>query len=198
MNTWFTADCHFYHANIIIYCNRPWMKPEDLDDRGKWKSDEIKWKRTKEMNDAMIERWNAVVAPKDNVYIAGDFLYSNDQQKVDKIVGSLHGNKFLVTGDHDSNETKKCRRFKWVKELVASIKIEGQPIILSHWSFNVWGKSHYGSYNLYGHSHGRLAEDLNKLSFDIGVDSWDYMPVSFDQVKEKMSHKTFVPIDKRG
>jgi len=42
MTTWFTADLHLGHRNIIEYCNRPFA---DVD----------------EMNRALIANWNQVV-----------------------------------------------------------------------------------------------------------------------------------------
>ena len=44
--TWFTADHHFGHRNVIRFCNRPFETVEEMD-------------RT------MIDNWNAVVRPDD-------------------------------------------------------------------------------------------------------------------------------------
>lgn len=48
MTTWFTADLHFGHANLINYSGRPF-------------ADAIA------MNQALIERWNAPTHPDDTV-----------------------------------------------------------------------------------------------------------------------------------
>ncbi len=32
MTTWFTADTHFGHANIIRHCDRPFASIEEMDD----------------------------------------------------------------------------------------------------------------------------------------------------------------------
>jgi calcineurin-like phosphoesterase family protein len=47
-----------------------------------------------------------------------------------------------------------------------------------------WEKSHYNSWHLFGHSHGKLPS-FGK-SFDIGVDTNDFYPYSFDEVKKIM------------
>jgi calcineurin-like phosphoesterase family protein len=47
-----------------------------------------------------------------------------------------------------------------------------------------WARSHYNSWQLYGHSHGKL-EPIGK-QWDIGVDNNNYYPVSFDQITEIM------------
>jgi calcineurin-like phosphoesterase family protein len=49
--------------------------------------------------------------------------------------------------------------------------------------------------NKYGHSHGSLPDDNKSLSFDVGCDSHNYRPISYDEVKKIMSKKTFKPID---
>ena len=50
------ADTHFFHENIIDYCDRP-------------------FKDWQEMNAVMIERWNEVVTPEDEVYHLGDCIF---------------------------------------------------------------------------------------------------------------------------
>ena len=69
-----------------------------------------------------------------------------------------------------------------------------------------WAKSHYGSWQLFGHHHGSLNNDhrsldrinlTNRLQIDVGVDCWNFFPVSFEQIKEIMDKKNFVPIHKR-
>ena len=41
---------------------------------------------------------------------------------------------------------------------------------------------------LYGHSHGMLPEDHTR-TIDVGVDVWDFYPVSIEEVKAKMVRK---------
>ena len=53
-NVWFSADAHYGHKRIIEYCDRPF---ESVD----------------EMDRALIENWNEVVQPEDDVYFLGDF-----------------------------------------------------------------------------------------------------------------------------
>ncbi len=54
MATWFTADLHLGHRNIIDYCDRPFA---DVD----------------AMNRALIDNWNHAVAEDDTVWVVGDF-----------------------------------------------------------------------------------------------------------------------------
>ena len=160
MNTYFTADPHFQHANIIKYCNRP-------------------FKSIQEHDEILIINWNSVVMPGDLIYIVGDFGFGD----LESILKRLNGTKILVTGSHDKSTLKYPKYFAKISPLI-EVTIEDQPIVLCHYAMRVWGRSHYGSWHLYGHSHGNL-EGSGK-SFDIGVDCHNFFPWSFKQIKEKM------------
>ena len=79
---WWTSDHHFGHANIIRYCTRPFA---DVD----------------EMNDAMVDRWNDVVADSDEVWIIGDLVMGALTENLSHHVSRLRGRKILVPGNHD-------------------------------------------------------------------------------------------------
>jgi calcineurin-like phosphoesterase family protein len=46
-----------------------------------------------------------------------------------------------------------------------------------------------------GHSHGTLPDLETSRSFDVGVDCWDFYPVSYEEVAAKMASKGFEPVD---
>jgi calcineurin-like phosphoesterase family protein len=158
------------------YCNRPFSS-------------------TEEMNNTIIKNYNTVVKPKDEVYMLGDFAFVKSVQEIETLLSQLNGKKYLIYGNHDRNFINQSS-FIWKKD-IAKINIQGQKIILCHYSMRVWDCSHYGSWNLYGHSHNCLEEFDNILACDVGVDAWNFCPVSFEQIKEKMSKKNFIPINKR-
>jgi calcineurin-like phosphoesterase family protein len=92
----------------------------------------------------------------------------------------------------------------WLEDFVARDKVQviaplvylefselgtpGQPqvIVLCHYSMQVWERSNHGSWHLFGHTHGKLKGV--GMSFDVGVDCTDFVPLSLDQVAEKMTH----------
>ena len=81
MNKFFTSDHHFYHRNVIGYCNRP-------------------FKTVEEMNKVFIDNWNKVVNDIDEVYYLGDFSFGTiDQTK--ELLSVLKGKKYLIIGSHD-------------------------------------------------------------------------------------------------
>ncbi len=161
MNYWFTADTHFNHAGIIKYANRPFSSVE-------------------EMNGVMIDRWNQLVKPGDFIYHLGDFGW----HKCDEIIKRLPGQKFLIIGSHDAEGQRLKKHFCQVTPM-KEIKIGAQTIVMTHCAMRVWEKSHYGSWHLFGHSHGNL-ETWGK-SFDVGVDTHMFYPYSIDEVATRMS-----------
>lgn len=48
-----------------------------------------------------------------------------------------------------------------------------------------------GRVHLTGNSHGKLEDLPDHLSFDVGVDCWDFTPVSYAQVRSRMAQKTW-------
>lgn len=179
MSVFFTSDLHVGHANILKYSKRPFA---DLD----------------EMHSELVRRWNSVVGPKDEVYVVGDFAYKCHPGTLRRFAESLNGTMYLVRGNHDKASVS---HFAWVKDLHTIHVQDGdrvQRIVLCHYAMRVWNTSHHGTWHLYGHSHGNLKDDPNSLSFDVGVDCWDYTPVSYEQVKARMATKTWKPIDHHG
>jgi len=181
MNFWFTSDTHFGHANIIKYAKRPFSSVQEMD-------------RT------LVQNWNELVRDDDHVYHLGDFACGTSPAYVGRILEQLSGRKHLVLGNHD----KAIRRsdalrehFVWVRD-VAEITLDKQPITLHHYAMRVWNKSHYGAWQLYGHSHGNLPEEPHLLAMDVGVDPRGMKPISFNEIKAHMETKTWRPIDHHG
>ena len=161
MQYWFTSDTHFNHAKVIQYANRP-------------------FKDVAEMNETIIERWNERVRPGDFIYHLGDFGWKDCSE----IIKRLRGQKFLIIGSHDA-EADRLKKYFCQLTPLKSIKIGIQTIVLCHTAMRVWDKSHYGSWHLFGHSHGNLGP-FGK-SFDVGVDTHNFYPYSFDEISAKMA-----------
>ena len=178
MTQFFTSDLHFKHGNVIKYCNRPYANADEMDE-------------------ALIKNWNSLVSPQDTVYVVGDVIFTKDVKDAENIFRRLNGSKILIAGNHDKKMLKDPRfvaLFQSVHTLL-EISINKQHIVLCHYAMKVWNKSHYGAWQLYGHSHGSLPDDQHSLSIDVGVDCHNYKPISFEQVAEIMSKKQYKPID---
>lgn len=176
MNTWFTADSHFGHENIIRYCNRPFANASEMDAE-------------------LIQGWNARVGPDDTVYHLGDFTL-NEIGFCASILRRLNGKIKILPGSHDwrwlegFSETIIYSASGHVVEVTSpllSLEFDHDGkyplvIVLCHYALRVWDRSHYGSWHLYGHSHGNLI-GIGK-SFDVGVDAMtDFVPINMDEVQ---------------
>jgi len=169
-NIWFSADHHFGHKNILhLGKGRP-------------------FKTIEEMEETMIENWNGVVQKNDIVYYLGDFAFKSQDWEVERLLQILNGQKILITGNHDAKVIRRSRTWTHVWDY-HEIKIEGQKIVLSHYPFQEWNGSWKGSWHLHGHCHHNLKDDPNLNRIDVGVDGYNYTPISFEQVEEIMSHK---------
>ena len=67
-------------------------------------------------------------------------------------------------------------------------------IILCHYPFKNWDRKHYGSWHLYGHTHQKTNEiKEHQHSLYIGVQAFDYEPVSFATVSAAMIQRGWHP-----
>ena len=182
MNTWFTSDMHFGHANIIGYSNRPFR---DLD----------------HMHAGLIERWNEVVQTEDTVWVLGDVAMGVIDESL-AFVGRLHGRKVLVAGNHD-----RCWAFHgprhepWIARYQNAgfaevhqgqmpFDLQGHMVELCHFPYR--GDSQYedrylearpvdnGAWLLHGHVHETWKQWGRMIN--VGCDVWGYRPVSASEL----------------
>ena len=155
---WFTADTHFNHTNVIKYCSRPFATVD-------------------EMNERLIENWNSCVGVNDRIYIIGDFAFSGHCALLDR----LNGQKHLIVGNHDKMTSVVERHFRSVSQM-KEIRIKNRKIVMCHYPLRTWNDSRIGSILLFGHTHGRCVTD--NLSFDVGVDTHEYKPYSYEEIMQ--------------
>jgi calcineurin-like phosphoesterase family protein len=195
-NIWFTSDPHFFHANVIKYCDRPYASVE-------------------EMNEALIANWNSVVKPEDTIYCLGDFSLA--YRPVELFTRRLNGIKVLIPGNHDfcHSYNKKSRnpenRSKWISKYEdegwavlpehVSMEIAGTIVNLAHMPYssvddvreNELTETRTDKYEKYrpkddghwllcGHVHEKWR--FRKKMINVGVDVWNYTPVNMDVIAD--------------
>jgi len=161
MNTWFIADTHLEHKNILEFENRP-------------------FENIQEMKNKMIDAWNAVVSKTDTVYIIGDFCFGNYRTWID-ILDQLKGNITLVKGNHDKSKIiQRVVRDGYLQEIheVGTI-IENNKLFfyLSHFPMEIGERPQM--FNISGHIHSEPSKMINQIN--VGVDSkfmHDYYSIS--------------------
>lgn len=185
--TFFTADTHYGHSNILKYCNRDFKDIQMHDE-------------------TLISNFNNKVSSNDDVFHLGDVCFGDENACVD-LLNKLNGNIFIIFGNHDRSLRRLARnpqkyglrsnvRFLGDYCEVKNRKSKlGNDITLAHYAMRVWNKSHHGAWMLYGHSHGSLPDDPSARSIDVGVDCHNYTPIEYKEIESIMTKKNWKPID---
>ena len=170
----FTSDTHFGHANIIKYCKRPF---KDVD----------------EMDDKLIENWNAKVPNDAIVFHLGDFSFKFISVYRKHLNGDIH----LIMGNHDKEDFAVYNDlFEGVKSY-HELKIHNGPdvqkIVLFHYPILSWSSRMHGAWHLYGHVHEKDMGPLEGTrSLNICVEKTDYSPLSLLEVKQRIESRTII------
>jgi calcineurin-like phosphoesterase family protein len=178
MTTWFTSDLHFGHANIIEYSGRPFADVEA-------------------MNEALVDRWNDTVSDDDTVWVLGDVALGRIAESLG-CVGRLNGRKLLLAGNHDRCWSELGHRAEgWTERYLEAgfaeihqgqvwIELGERRVPACHFPYR--GDSHdedryveerptdTGDWLLHGHVHERWRQRGRMIN--VGVDAWNYRPVS--------------------
>lgn len=194
-NIGFTSDLHCFHKNIIKFSNRG-------------------FNNVLEMNEALRDNHNKIFNKNDIIFNLGDMalIPKSDQnkedtiKKLDSLLSTFNGKIYYIPGNHEK-QLGVIKRHWTVLPQLFEVEIKEQDIkqliILCHYALRVWNASHYGSWHLFAHSHGTLKSDTNEnmqeykktLSMDVGVDTNNFYPYTYDDIKNHMKTKTFSPID---
>jgi calcineurin-like phosphoesterase family protein len=219
MRTFFTSDTHFGHENIIKYCKRPFANAKEMD-----KVLVQNWNKVVGPDDLVYHLGDFAVGGGpagpylDQLNGKIILIHGNHDERIDHLYNPKkmkelplgHPKLFqiahfmeikvnvqaLVPTDRTVlNKLKKkfFRKTPMNKDFV--LKPHHQDITLCHYAMKVWNKAHHGAWQLFGHSHGTLPDDPNALQLDVGVDSWDFTPVTVEQIYDRMALKNFKPID---
>lgn len=163
----FIADSHFGDESIRIIDNRPFSS-------------------IKEMNDYMICKWNSVVGEADRVFVLGDFIVPNGEEKVPykSILNLLNGFITLVVGNHDRSHLGLYR-------CNTNIEVVNYPIIykgfyiLSHEPMFVNMNMPYA--NIFGHIHDNpMYRTVSPRSYCVSASRLEYTPKDFVEIKKEI------------
>lgn len=178
---WLTSDWHFNHDREFIWKARGFDSVVD-------------------MNKAIIERHNALVAPEDDVYVLGDLCLGGAgmTEANQALISQMNGRIHVVLGNHDTPAraemyTLFCDN---VVEVVYATMIHyrGYHFYLSHYptlTANLEKESlKQCTINLYGHTHqrGNFYEDM-PFMYHVGCDSHSCAPVLLDDAIEEMKQE---------
>jgi calcineurin-like phosphoesterase family protein len=180
---WLTSDWHFNHDREFIWKARGFSSVQ-------------------EMNEAIIQRHNALVRPDDDVYVLGDSslgggdtqIFTANKALIERLNGKLH----IIRGNHDTD--RRVAMYESCKNVVGPIlyadmlHYKGYHFYLSHFptlTSNLEKESlKQCTCNLFGHTHQTTNFHLDMpFMYHVGVDSHNCEPVLLDNIIEEMKMK---------
>lgn len=199
MKTFFSADYHFWHGNILKYefekrkqflINKE-IKIIESSNKEVIKKLRISDQSIERMHQKIIENHNQRVKKNDYVYFLGDFGFSASKQRAfrgegqpydpNDLISLMNGKWHFVSGNHDKRSNK--------------LRTKTQEIILRIANMNVqlihdpaYAKVDYPLV-LHGHIHSLWkVKELKycgkySLLINVGCDVWNFMPVEWREIQ---------------
>lgn len=173
------GDQHFYHTNILHYTRTNFSDIEN-------------------MNEYIIRKHNETVDKEDIVIFLGDFCFKNS--KIKQMFEKMNGHKYLVLGNHDSqNIIKNYPIFGLEGVFVSPIKIKNQylshtPLINTEntdLSFSLIVnefKKQANSINYHGHIH--TPDFISPSHRNVTCEMINYTPLMIGKTKPKEEEKS--------
>jgi calcineurin-like phosphoesterase family protein len=169
-NSWLIFDPHFNHSKIITFKQRDGVTP--LRD----------FPTIEEMNERIIENYNKVVRPGDNVYFGGDI-----GRDLDEIMPRLPGRRKILPGNHD--DEKLSFYAKWFKKNMSLWKYftpQGHNIpvniVATHAPLHKAAFYYKNAYCVHGHIH--VAEELGNRYLNLACELVGYRPVHIEEAAD--------------
>lgn len=166
LTMWFISDTHFGHANFLNF------KDEEGNQIRKFSSVE-------EMDEHMVDQWNAHVKPGDKVYHLGDVCFGDPA-----ILARLNGSKRLVVGNHDN--LKDARLLAAFKKVQLWRIFTDHNFCLSHVPLREESFRKV-QFNLHGHIHERASPSI--FHVNLCVEKTGYRPLHLDEILALISQR---------
>ena len=148
MNTYVTSDLHFWHSNIIKYCNRPYEQtPEGIS----------------QMNEDIMKEIDALPAGSLLINNGDLFMGKVGLSQVKELVQHMKQNNkklWLIMGNHDRQFKRylKCKDYETSYDICVGLGFDfvspcpiviNDKLIFSHEPLKVYGDF----INVHGHTH---------------------------------------------
>ena len=184
VNRFVISDTHFGHTNS-------WEKFKLADG-----SPLRPFTSTEEMDETMIERWNAKVKQQDTVYHLGDVVIN---KKYLHLVSRLNGRKILVRGNHDIFGDDDYYNVGF--EQIHGVRVFVDKFILSHIPLHPDCVSERFRVNVHGHLHaneimreqdggmGATYVEPDPRYLCVSVENTNYEPLHFDEVEARIQKR---------
>ena len=134
-----------------------------------------------QMNDRLVENWNAKVGEKDTVIHLGNFAWTpNDVDIIDKLNGEI----IFIAGDRDQALIQFSQDTDLINISDQQI-LTHENIILSHWPLEVWPGMDKGIFHFHGHTKPNIRSDIKKMNrVNVCCDNWSLAPIEIKDTLE--------------
>lgn len=168
--TWVCADHHFGHANILNFKRTDGTPLRDFQS-------------IEEHDETIIANHNALVDPRDRVYILGDLAM---RRNCVRTVGRLNGRLVLVKGNHDIFKLDDYRPFfDDVRAYVVQLDKDKNKVIMSHIPIHPESLGRFGV-NIHGHLHdGQVKRgdgSIDPMYKCVSLEHTGYKPLQIHEV----------------
>lgn len=183
-NFYVVSDTHFFHDNIVKYCNRA-KQIRDLTGR---RTDVYTH------NYYMVERWNSVVGEDDVVLHLGDLFawFKDGKTKFEnQILPKLNGKIYMIRGNHDKETDAEYERMGITMVEPFADTWEGKTITFDHYPWEP-GTYRENEIRVHGHIHNNGypktskwqdgAEPTQPNQVNVSVEVIDYTPQRIQDV----------------
>lgn len=163
---WFWSDLHFFHSNVIGYCDRPFANMES-------------------MNETMLRNCLDTVSADDILVFGGDITMGN-VHATNELLRAIPAYKLNVLGNHDIDRKKGKLLDLSVDEIAPCLEFsaDGLQFFLSHYpvresSLQPW------QMNLHGHIHNQSVHPSvgsGRRHINLSVEYTGYRPISLDEL----------------
>lgn len=198
---------HYGHKNIVKGISE-WENKESCRN----------FNTLEEHNEKLIRNINDVVRYDDILYHCGDWSFGGIEnvykfrerincQIIHLLLGNhdhhIKNNKIVELPQGDIIHLQTL--FTTVDSLLIKT-INGQNMVLCHYSLRSWDRGAKGSWMLYGHSHGTLEDYYSEIdvgknylrykTMDVGIDTHEeFRPYHFDEIEKIMKDRINLNVD---
>ncbi|QLH83780.1 metallophosphoesterase [Halosimplex pelagicum] len=163
------SDLHLDHDNIIGYCDRPF---DSVD----------------AMNESLVENWNEVIDPDDEVLYGGDLTIRSSTGALLDWLDELHGEIVFLLGNHDGTVLEGLDRVRFVEEF--RFQHRGVPFNAVHDPAD--GPSNPSGWVLHGHHHNNWPDKFPFITHDeqrvnFSVELLEYRPLAIDRLVDYLT-----------
>lgn len=167
----FTADLHFGHDKLVAR-------------RG--------FDSVEEMDETLIDNWNARITDADTVYIAGD-MFVCPVRRIRAILDRLAGIKILAVGNHDRTWIRHRSLTSAFREIAPVVEYFGSrdTVVVTHYPMLDWYRRRHGAIQVYGHVHDACDAPYSRYlarmrgAYNAGVDVCGLAPVTLAELRAR-------------